>query len=146
VEENIPRFLRVLEEGERICGEWMVKTHTLSYKLPHEPFVAFDIIKDAERLPYLKFKERAAAGSFITAGLVHMGEAMPPEMALQLLGNGYHGAIGEPEGLMYRYEDSQNRYICSGKFVSNPLLGNDELFRANENLFNRWKKYKKLLY
>jgi len=97
-------------------------------------------------LPYLKFKERAAAGGFVTAGLVHMGEAMPPEMALQLLGSGYHGTVGEPEGLIYRYEDSQSRYICSGKYVSNQLLGNDELFRANENLFNRWKKYKKMLY
>jgi len=146
VDELASRFLNVLEDGERICGEWMVKTHTLTYKLSHGPFVAFDIINDAERLLYLKFKERAAAGGFITAGLVHMGEAMPPEMALQLLGSGYHGAVGEPEGLIYRYEDSQNRYICSGKFVSNPLLGNDELFRANENLFNRWKKYKKRLY
>jgi len=146
VDEHASRFLNVLEDGERICGEWMVKTHTLTYKLPHEPFVAFDIIKDAERLPYLKFKERAATEGFITAGLVHMGEAMPLEMALQLLGSGYHGAVGEPEGLIYRYEDSQNRYICSGKFVSNPLLGNDELFRANENLFNRWKKYKNRLY
>jgi hypothetical protein len=146
VDEHASRFLNVLEDGERICGEWMVKTHTLTYKLPHEPFVAFDIINDAERLSYLKFKERAATGGFITAGLVHMGEAMPPEMALQLLGSGYHGAVGEPEGLIYRYEDSQNRYICSGKFVSNPLLGNDELFRSNENLFNRWKKHKKILY
>jgi len=145
VDEHALRFLSVLEDGERICGEWMVKTHTLTYKLPHEPFVAFDIIKDAERLPYLKFKERASAGGFITAGLVNMGEAMPPEMALGLLGDGYHGVVGKPEGLIYRYEDSHSRFICSGKFVSNPLLGNDELFRANENLFNRWKKYKKML-
>lgn len=142
VEKNETRFMHVLEDGERICGEWMIKTHTLSYKLTHEPFVAFDIIKDAERLTYLVFRERAALDNFVVAGLVHMGEAIPPEMALQLLGSGYHGVIGEPEGVVYRYEDSQRRYICSGKFVSNPLLGNDELFRANENLFNRWKKYK----
>jgi len=142
VEINDSRFMRVLNDGERICGEWMIKTHTLSYKLPHEPFVAFDIIKDSERLPYLILRERAALSNFVTAGLIHMGEAIPTEMALQILGGGYHGVIGEPEGLVYRYEDSQRRYICSGKYVSNPLLGNDELFRANENLFNRWKKYK----
>jgi len=140
VNENAPRFLAALNEGERLCGEWMIKTHTLSYKLPHEPFIAFDIINGSERLPYLAFRERAAAGNFITAGLVHMGEAIPPDMALQLLGGGYHGVIGQPEGLVYRYEDARRRYICSGKFVSNPLLGNDELFRANENVFNRWKR------
>jgi hypothetical protein len=142
VENNAPRFLSVLEEGERLCGEWMVKTHTLSYKLPHEPFIAFDIIKDADRLPYLSFRERAINGSFIVAGLIHLGEAISPEIALQLLGTGYHGVIGAPEGVVYRYEDAKHRYICSGKYVSNPLLGNDELFRTNENLFNRWKKYK----
>ena len=142
VEDNALRFLKVLQDGERLCGEWMIKTHTLSYKLPHEPFVAFDIIKDAERLPYLIFRERVSRGDFITAGLVHLGEAIPSDMALRLLGAGYHGVIGEPEGVIYRYEDSRHRYICSGKYVSNPLLGNDELFRANENLFNRWKKYK----
>ena len=142
VERNAPRFLSVLKEGERLCGEWMIKTHTLSYKLPHEPFIAFDIIKGAERLPYLAFRERVSYGEFITAGLVHLGEAMPPDIALQLLGAGYHGVIGAPEGVIYRYEDAMHRYICSGKYVSNPLLGNDELFRANENLFNRWKKYK----
>ena len=37
---------------------------------------------------------------------------------------------------------SVDNSICSGKYVSNPLLGNVELFHANENLFNRWKKYK----
>jgi len=145
VEENATRFMSVLEEGERICGEWMVKTHTLSYKVPHEPFVAFDIIKDTERLSYLAFRERAATHSFVVAGLVHMGEAIPPEMALKLLGDGYHGVIGAPEGVIYRYEDVWRKYIYSGKFVSNPLLGNDELFRANENIFNRWMKYKKML-
>jgi len=147
VEENAHRFLQVLEDGERICGEWMVKMHTLSYRLPHEPFIAFDIIKNAERLPYFTFRERVAISNFVTAGLVHIGESISTEMALQLLDNGYHGAIGAPEGVVYRYEDAQRKYICSGKYVSNPLLGNDELFRANKNLFNRWKKYKmKTLY
>ncbi|MDR2166390.1 MAG: RNA ligase family protein [Clostridiales bacterium] len=143
VEDNAARFLSVLEEGERLCGEWMVKTHTLSYRLPHEPFIAFDLIKDAERMPYLAFRERIAKGDFIAAGLIHLGEAMPTEMALQLMGAGYHGVIGAPEGLVYRYEDSKRRFICSGKFVSNPLLGNDELFRANEEIFNRWKTAKR---
>jgi len=143
VQVNSERFMAVLEDGERICGEWMIKTHTLSYKLSHEPFIAFDIIKGSERLPYLEFIMRVRKGSFVTAGLVHMGEAIAPEMALQLLGGGYHGVVGEPEGLVYRYEDSKNRYICSGKYVSNPLMSNDELFCTNESYFNKWKKYKR---
>ena len=143
VQQNEQRFMSLLKDGERICGEWMIKTHTLSYKLPHEPFIAFDIICGSERVPYFNFRERADKSGFITAGLVHAGEAMPADMALSLLGGGYHGVIGAPEGLVYRYEDSLSRFICSGKFVSNPLLGNVELFRANEDLFNKWKRYKR---
>ena len=141
VQQNEQRLMSLLKDGERICGEWMIKTHTLSYKLPHEPFIAFDIICGSDRVPYFNFRERAVNAGFVTAGLVHAGEAMSSGMALGLLGSGYHGVIGDPEGLVYRYEDSQRRFMCSGKFVSNPQLGNEELFKANESLFNKWKKY-----
>jgi len=79
---------------------------------------------------------------FVPAGLIHAGEAIPPATALQLLGDGYHGVIGEPEGVVYRYEDKSGKFISIGKFVSNPLMGNDELFRSNDGLFNKWKKYR----
>ncbi|GHU53591.1 hypothetical protein AGMMS49975_12060 [Clostridia bacterium] len=139
VEANAERFIRLLADGERICGEWMVKTHTLSYKLPHEPFVVFDLISGTTRVRYLDFRSRVSAEGFVTTGLVHLGEAMPARMALDILGTGYHGVIGEPEGIVYRYEDARNGFVCSGKYVSNPLLGDLALFRANELLFNKWK-------
>jgi hypothetical protein len=140
VDANTERFLRLLTDGERVCGEWMVKTHTLSYKLPHEPFIAFDLIEGTERKRYFDFRNRVLAEGFVITGLVHLGEAISAQAALDMLGNGYHGVVGEPEGLVYRYEDSRNGFVCSGKYVSNPLLGDEILFRANEPLFNKWKK------
>jgi len=139
VETHANRFFQLLTEGERICGEWMIKTHTLNYKLPHEPFIAFDLISGSNRTRYIEFRQRALEAGITIAGLLHMGEAMPVTVAMELLGSGYHGVIGEPEGVIYRYEDHTHGFICCGKYVSNPLLGNDELFRANEHLFNKWK-------
>ena len=46
------RFRAVLKEGERLCGEWMLVAHGTKYDLPHEPFVAFDIMQNV-----LKCKE-----------------------------------------------------------------------------------------
>jgi len=44
VGNNQKRFMDVLENGERIVGEWLVQAHGTRYHLWHEPFVAFDLI------------------------------------------------------------------------------------------------------
>jgi hypothetical protein len=68
---------------------------------------------------------------------LHLGEAILVQIAMEILGKGYHGSLGDPEGLVYRYEDSHNSFICSGKYVSNPLLGDEVLFHVKEPLFNK---------
>lgn len=153
VEDRQERFWNLLNDGERICGEWILKTHTLRYDLKHEPFVAFDIIdSNNNRDPYVKFIYRAKQYDFTTAGLVHIGEAMPSSMAIQLIGEGYHHVVGDrPEGVVYRYE-SNGRFICCGKFVSHPDLGNEEKFINNihdpdiinytsRKMVDKYKKY-----
>ena len=45
VADNSARFDALLSDYERVCGEWMIKTHSLFYKMTHEPFVVFDMIK-----------------------------------------------------------------------------------------------------
>jgi hypothetical protein len=49
VADNSTRFDGMLSDDERVCGEWMIKTHSLFYKMPHEPFVVFDIIQGLEK-------------------------------------------------------------------------------------------------
>ena len=59
VYKNEDRFRTVLNDGERICGEWLLQAHGTRYKLKHEPFVAFDIFnKDNKRLVYSEFESR----------------------------------------------------------------------------------------
>jgi len=112
----------------------------LRYKMKHEPFICFDLISDKYRDRYLNAKHRFEANGFVTAGLVHYGTAIPTDEAIQMLGNGFHGVTGEPEGVVYRYENKDG-FVFSGKYVSNPLVGNTEIFRQNidSGIMNQWK-------
>lgn len=153
VADHANQFSELLNENERICGEWLIKTHTISYNLPHEPFVAFDIIDhNHQRENYERFVIRTEAFGFTRAGLLHIGESMEPEIAMQLLKNGYHGAMEGPEGVVYRYErwdkiEGINKFECLGKFVANPLVGKEENFLGNDlRFFNKVKrKYRKYI-
>lgn len=118
----------------------MVKTHTIRYNLPHEPFVCFDIINDAGRIRYVELQERLNPLSFTSADVVHSGGAISTSEAVSLLGSGHHGAVGAPEGVVYRYESKEHGWLFSAKFVSNPLVGDQELLDRNikSGLMNTW--------
>ncbi len=99
------RFLAVLNEGERLCGEWLLQAHGTRYELPHEPFVAFDLIIGNARSPYAEFIERLKPGNFVTPKVIHQGGALSIESALKSLGTyGFHGAIDPVEGAVWRVE------------------------------------------
>lgn len=117
VEDNHTRFLQVLNHGERLCGEWLAMVHGTHYQLTHEPFVAFDLFTDKyHALPYSTFKQRLQTAQFVTPHLIHSGEPLALEEALTRLGNGHHGSIEKPEGLMYRLERDQ-RLLFRAKYV-----------------------------
>jgi len=100
------RFLSVLtENGERLCGEWLMQAHGTRYSLRHEPFVAFDIMREHYRLPYDEFCVRVKRGYFVTPHLIHRGQPISAKVALDRLGEyGYHGAIDEAEGCVWRIQ------------------------------------------
>jgi|GEM_PF-51247 len=100
VEEHQPRFLALLDEGERVCGEWLAMVHGTRYELTHEPFVAFDIFTAQNKaISYTELKQRCEKLCFITPYVIHQGAPITVEQGIALLGNkGFHGAIDEPEG------------------------------------------------
>ncbi len=105
VKANESRFRYVLNEGERICGEWLMQAHGTRYNLWHEPFVAFDIMLEHYRLPYDPFLERTSRGHFVTPHLIHRGQPLNVDAVLARLGYyGYHGAIDEVEGAVFRVQ------------------------------------------
>lgn len=121
VHDHRERFLAVLSDGERLVGEWLALVHGTRYRLPHEPFVPFDLMRGPERTPWDALLTRLAPGGFTPPGLLHRGPPLPPEEALRLLGtSGLHGAIDPPEGAVWRLERTEKkkpRVLLVAKYV-----------------------------
>jgi hypothetical protein len=104
VREHERRFRGVLGEGERIVGEWLAQAHSTRYELSHDPFVAFDLMVEATRLPFVAFNERID-GMFPTPHLLSVGKPVPVDDAMcRVQEQNVHGAIDSIEGVVYRVE------------------------------------------
>ncbi|MCK5726812.1 MAG: nucleotidyl transferase AbiEii/AbiGii toxin family protein [Thiotrichaceae bacterium] len=119
VAENEARFMAVLNDGERLCGEWLAMVHGTHYNLTHEPFVAFDLFTLTNKaLNYNDFRERIdhVDAAFIAPHLIHYGTPYHLELALKKLGTGHHGSTDNAEGLIWRLERNQ-RPAFKAKYV-----------------------------
>lgn len=104
VEKNEKRFIRVLREGERICGEWLAQAHGTIYKLgkDFEPFAAFDIMVGSTRKTFQEFSEQLDT-VFQTPTLLHCGSPFSVEDAMKIHEE-YRYPCDEIEGVVYRVE------------------------------------------
>ena len=110
VRENEDRFRAVLQEGERIVGEWLAQAHGTRYDLSrHEPWAAFDIMRDDVRLPYDEFCDRLiemherTGAMFEKPSCLHVGGPISVEAAMRLHEQA-HYPCDELEGVVYRVE------------------------------------------
>lgn len=136
VELNEARFRELLAEGERVCGEWLIQAHGTRYKLPHEPFVAFDIFNvENKRVNYGSFKERIN-NLFVMPHEISSGDPVTVEAAMEYLGKyGYHGALEEIEGAVWRVERKGIvDFLC--KFVRPDK--EDGIYLNQEPVMNEW--------
>lgn len=111
--EHQDRFLAVLQEGDRLCGEWLLQAHGTRYNLPHEPFVAFDLMRGTNRAIFAEFSERVSKGDFVVPRLLHEGAAYSVESALAAIAVSGHGALDPVEGAVWRVE--RNALIHPGR-------------------------------
>lgn len=102
VQDNYARFDKVLNEGERLCGEWLLTSVGTKYNLPHEPLVIFDLMTGSERTPINILYERLK-GEFVMPRLLGVG-CMTIEQALTEISTSGHGAIEPVEGIIWRVE------------------------------------------
>lgn len=107
VATNVSRFDRLLEDGERVAGEWLLQAHGTRYKLHHEPFVAFDLMRGMQRRPCAEVRERVG-DLFVLPHVIHTGGPLSIADAMAKLGEfGYHGALDPVEGAMWRVERNE---------------------------------------
>jgi len=107
VAANSDRFETLLDDGERIVGEWLLQAHGTRYFLEHEPFVVFDIMRGSKRVTYGVLKDRVA-GRFVLPNTIHVGGPLSIADAMAKLGEfGAHGALDPIEGAIWRVERNE---------------------------------------
>lgn len=104
VQQNKSRFDELLYEGERVVGEYLAQAVGTRYELPHEPFVPFDIMTGVVRNPYHIFEHRVLKNDFTPPKLLHMGNPLSIQDALEKIKVSGHGAIDLVEGAIWRVE------------------------------------------
>lgn len=95
------RFDDLLEEGERVVGEWLAQAHGTRYDLSQtEPFVAFDIMRGTERATLDEVSERW--DGYIPSTV--RGPLSIEEAAEWFGTYGHYHAIDPIEGYVWRVE------------------------------------------
>ena len=134
VYENEDRFRAVLNEGERICGEWLYQAHGTKYDLYHEPFVAFDIFNTSNRrFCYDEFLHKND-NLFVIPRRIPLDGPHSICEAKNFFGEfGGHGAIDPIEGYIWRVErKGKVDFLC--KYVNHDKVDGKYL---NELIVNR---------
>ena len=114
---NVARFRAVLEDGERVVGEWLAQAHGTRYALPHEPFVAFDLMVEHRRRLADIARVRLADLGFVTPRILSAGPPLSIGDMLAALEPSGHGALDPVEGAVWRVE-RLGEVIFLAKFLS----------------------------
>lgn len=105
----------VLDEGERLVGEWMAQAHGSRYALPRGPFAAFDLMVEDRRLAFGVLRLRCERFEIPMPRIIHIGGPISVDRAMALHGPGDHG-VDDPEGVVYRVE-RQGEFDFMAKWV-----------------------------
>lgn len=107
VERRRKRFLDLLQDGERVAGEWLLQAHGTRYMVAHpdDLFVAFDILVGKKRLLHDETCFRLDRAALRRAFVLSDGPSCAVEVALHRLRfDGFHDALEPVEGAVWRVE------------------------------------------
>ena len=126
VRANRDRFLASLAPGQRLVGEWLAQAHGTLYRLPHEPFVVFDLMQGKARLPHDACRDAVAKAGLSAAHVIHDGASVHLDVIHGHLEQSAHGGVGPVEGAVWRVErrgqfDFLAKWVRPGK-VDGSLL------------------------
>ena len=84
------KFLSMLNEGERLNGEWLAQAHGTRYEIVDDlfdPFAVFDIMIGFDRIPLDETLSRCLNHDVNVAPFLHRGGPIPIENILSKLGD-----------------------------------------------------------
>jgi hypothetical protein len=110
VAQRASRFARLLNEGERVAGEWLLMTTSIRYRVldPDALFVAFDIMREQTRAVTLDVEDRCNECRVDVVGTLGVEDAFPGHFEmlerLERCRNGDIETDARAEGIVYRVE------------------------------------------
>ena len=107
VNKDIMKWMDLLENGERIAGEWLIQVHALQYNIDVEPIVFFDHFNaENQRSQFDYLNEIAIMYDLQLPRILHRGQAINTDCLLPILNLKTNGiwAKENPEGMIYRLE------------------------------------------
>jgi ATP-dependent RNA circularization protein (DNA/RNA ligase family) len=113
-------FDKLLNEGEYVCGEWLIQAHGTIYILTNRsPFVVFDLFSNGKRIPYAHLREKCAYVGLTMVPILYWNtDPIPVNLAMEKLGEfGHYGAIEPAEGAVWRRENNGECYPVLAKYV-----------------------------
>lgn len=119
VREKQHWFDSILEDGERIVGEWLSQVHGTHYDLWHEPFVPFDLMRHPHvRATFDEFVDRVRDYDLTLPYLVaDSGSPILVKDAMAVVeAENHHGSLEPIEGVVYRVE-RQGKVDFLAKYV-----------------------------
>lgn len=131
VGKNEKRFNELLNEGERLCGEWLFTAVGTLYDLPHEPFVPFDLMIGKKRYSFHQFVARLAYSHLPKITTLSIGQPLDIESALEMIKFSGHGAKESVEGAIWRVErKGEVDFLCKyvrpekvdGKYLEQDII------------------------
>jgi ATP-dependent RNA circularization protein (DNA/RNA ligase family) len=119
VEKREKIFQELLQEGERITGEWLAQAHGLVYKIENEPIVFFDYFtKDNNRVLFEELVIKANRFELQLPRKLHEGQAISVTDVLPTLNLKTKEIESQelPEGMVFRVE-RQGKVDFLAKYV-----------------------------
>jgi ATP-dependent RNA circularization protein (DNA/RNA ligase family) len=107
VEKKESIFKELLNEGERITGEWLALAHGLLYQIEGDPIVFFDLFNpENERILNDELKEKTNLYGLQLPRKLHQGDPIKVEELLPVLNQKTPGMESQemPEGMVFRVE------------------------------------------
>lgn len=143
VYKNKKLFSEILNEGDRITGEWLLQAHGMKYKIEGDPILFFDYFTpNNERILQSDLRQITSKYGLNMPRLLSEGEPITVNELLPILNLKTKGFESEenPEGIVYRVErrgkvDFLAKWVRhdfpTGKYLT------DEYYNISLSYFNK---------